>query len=158
MPDLPQQPEVGEAPRSSNDVVPWAGGFIRGFTRLWTSLVFVVNALCKADTLANKTSVPDLDETFYYETNSKALNVASGGAWEQVGPRRGAATITAGNTSVAVSLSPAEASASYRLSLSTNYDHGGVWWTAKATGGFTANVKNVAPVGGATIDYLILRD
>ena len=60
--------------------------------------------------------------------------------------------------SVAVTLSPAEADTSYRLTLSTNYNAGDLWWTSKATSGFTINTETVAPGGGATVDWLLTRD
>ena len=75
-----------------------------------------------------------------------------------VGPRRGSATIAAAGTSVAVTLSPAEADANYRLGLTTNYDNGGIWYTSKAASGFTVNVKTAAPGGGATVDWTLTRD
>lgn len=158
IPGLPQHPQIPPEPTGSEPIVRWGVSFQRAFQRLWTSTVYVINAICKIETLANRPSTPDLDETFFYESDSKALSVGSAGAWVQVGPRRGSATITAGNTSVAVTLTPNEPATTYRILLATNYDNGGIWWTSKAVTGFTVNVKTAAPGGGATVDWLVIRD
>jgi len=168
MPALPTHPQIPPEPsphksglhdvgKELHDLNAWGVSFQRAFVRLWISLVYVVNALCRSDTLANKPSTPDLDEVLFYETDSKALSVGSAGAWVQVGPRRGSATIASGNTSVAVALDPDEPADTYRLILTTSYDNGGIWWTSKATTGFTINVKT-APGSDATVDWMLLRD
>ena len=158
MPSLPQHPQLPPEPGGTTPIERWAASFQRAFQRMWTSALYVLNALCKIDTLANRPTLPDLNEIFFYETNSKALSIGSAGVWEQVGPRRGSATILAAATSVAVTLTPNEPNTSYRISLSTNYDHGRMWWTSKATTGWTVNVATAAPGGGATVDWLVLRD
>lgn len=164
MPGLPQQPLLPPTPtRAEARLDPaklhaWAESFTRAFARLWTTLTYVLNALCKVDTLANRPATPTLDEIFYFADNSKELFVADSGAWQMVGPRRGSATIAASGTSVTVTLSPAEANANYRLGLTTDYDNGGLWYTSKLAGSFVINVKTAAPGGGATVDWSLTRD
>lgn len=157
MPSLPQYPVLPPEPKDI-PAEKWGTALQRAFQRLWTSAIYVLNALCKADTLANRPTTPDLDETFFYETNSKALSVGSAGAWVQVGPRRGSVTVTAAAFTAAVTLTPNEADTSYRVVLGANYDNGGLWITSRATTGFTVNSKTAAPGGNGTVDYLIMRD
>ena len=158
MPGLPQAPQLPPEPSGTTPVERWGVSFQRTFRHLWTAAIYVVNAICKTDTLANRPSTPDLDETFYYETNSKALSVGSAGAWEQVGPRRGSATILAAATSVAVTLTPNEPAVTYRVVFGANFNNGGLWLTLRATTGFTINSATAAPGGGGLVDFLILRD
>ena len=92
-----------------------------------------------------------------WQSDTKQLFAGVAGAWENPGPRRGTATILAAATSVAVTLSPAENAATYYLELSANFNNGGLWWTLKATGGFTVNCATAAPGGGGTVDYTLWR-
>lgn len=158
MPSLPQHPQLPPEPGGTTPIERWGASFQRAFQRMWTSALYVLNALCKADTLANRPTLPDLDEIFYYETNSKALSVGSAGAWQQIGPRRGSATIAAAGTSVAVTLTPNEPATTYRVVFGADFNHGGIWLTLRATTGFTINCATAAPGGGGLVDYLVLRD
>ncbi|HAM54126.1 MAG TPA: hypothetical protein DCQ64_01395 [Candidatus Rokubacteria bacterium] len=159
MPNLPSQPILPgpDAPEGPS-LKRWGEGLVATLRRHWVQLTYVVNALSLVDTLANRTSTPGINHIFFTASDTKQTFVGVGGAWENVGPRRGSATLTAGNSSVAVTLSPAEADTSYRLTLSTNYNAGDLWWTSKATSGFTINTETVAPGGGATVDWLLTRD
>lgn len=159
MPSLPRQatfpgPEQADLPGFKR----WGEAIAAALRHQWTQLTYVVNALSLVDTLANRTSTPGINHILFTASDTKQTFVGIAGAWQNVGPRRGSATITAGNTSVSVTLSPAEPNANYRLSLSTNYDHGRMWWTNKAVGGFDVTVITAAPGGGATVDWLLTRD
>lgn len=158
MPGLPQHPQLPPEPKGDTPTDKWGVAFQRAFHHLWTAALYVVNALVKADTLANRPTTPDLDEILYYETNSKALSVGSAGAWVQVGPRRGSVTVLSGATTAAVTLTPNEADTGYRVVFGANFNNGGIWLTSRATTGFTVNVATAAPVGNGTVDYLTLRD
>ena len=159
MPDLPAQIVLPPmTPDAANATAGWAMGLQQTLTRLWAQLHFVVNGLSKVDTLANRRSTPIFNEAFFTASNTKQTFAGVAGVWENVGPRRGSATILAAATTVAVTLSPAEPDANYRLSLSTNYSHGGLWWTLKATTGWTINAATAAPGGGATVDWTLTRD
>lgn len=63
----------------------WAGNFHLAVARMWTALVYVVNALCKADTLANRPTTPVLNEIFFVATDTDQVFVAVAGAWKEVG-------------------------------------------------------------------------
>lgn len=70
----------------------------------------------------------------------------------------GIATITSGNTTVAVTHNLA--TASYRISLTPNGSNpGGFWWvTAKTGTSFTINVSVAAPVGGTAFDWTARKE
>lgn len=59
--------------------------FQRAFRRLWTSFTFVVNALVKVDTLANRTSTPDIDEIFFVASDTYQMYVGIDAVWAAVG-------------------------------------------------------------------------
>ena len=106
-------------------------------------VVYILNALSQADTLANRTALPDIDHILFYASDSKQTFVGTAGAWQNVGPRRGSATISAGSSTVAVTLTPNEPNANYRISLTGSAEIGGLWYTSKAASGFTINMATV---------------
>lgn len=152
MPALPTTPTL---PDPERDHAGWAALFLRAFQGLWTRLIFTVNALCKVDTLANRTDEPDLDETFFVVSDTKQLFAGVSGAWQNVGPRRGQATITNPDTTATVTLSPAEPDTAYHVELTPNYATT-VFWSGKATGQFVVNV-GTAPGATGLVDWALWR-
>lgn len=158
MPNLSQQ--VILPPRVPPGPVPhtWVASFYSALVRLWTQLIYVVNALSKVDTLANRPDTPDIDHIFFTASDTGQTFVAIDGEWEPVGPRHGSVAMGAAASTAAVTLSPAEPDTDYRVSLSPSYNAGGLWYTTKATTGFTVNAATAAPGGGGTIDWFLQRD
>src|SRR3990167_9358827 len=95
MPSLPRQPNLPSDPihihaghqveHRLKDMLDWAAAFQRAFIQLWTSMVYVVNALSKVDTLANQTTTPDVDEIFFVGSDTYQQYVGSDGAGAAVG-------------------------------------------------------------------------
>ena len=85
MPALPQHPQIPHEPGGTSPVEKWGVSFQRAFLRLWISLVYVVNALCKVDTLANRTATPVLSETFFVASDTYQEYVGIAGVWAAVG-------------------------------------------------------------------------
>lgn len=85
MPAVPQHPQLPPEPTSTDGLVRWAVSFQRAFQRLWTTTVYVLNALSKVDTLANRTATPDIDETFFIASDTYQQYVGIGGTWAAVG-------------------------------------------------------------------------
>lgn len=159
---MPQVPEIlllPPVPDEAKDIAlaKWGGELLRAITRMWVEMTYTYNALCRVDTLANRTSTPDLNESFFIASDTQQVFGGVAGAWNNAGPRRARATVTASGTSVAVTLSPAENAATYSLTFAPSYNAGAVWYTAKATTGFTINVATAAPAGGGTVDWTLWR-
>ena len=55
------------------------------FGRLWSLLVYTVNAACKVDTLANRTSTPVLNEILFVASDTYQEYVGVAGVWSAVG-------------------------------------------------------------------------
>ena len=121
-------------------------------------LIFVVNTLSRVDTLANRSATPALDHIFFYASDTKQSFVGSAGAWENVGPRRGSATIADSGTTVAVTLTPNEPDANYGVYTEVGFDTGGWWITSKATTGFTININTAASGGNGGVRWTLVRD
>lgn len=123
MPQLAQQPILPGLPHTNDpdQLFQWANGFQKAFRRLWTEMLYTLNSLCRVDTLANRTSSPALNETFWITSDTSQLWGGVSGAWTNVGPRRGLASITNGASSVTVSLSPVEPDASYIVTGTATY-------------------------------------
>jgi len=85
MPSLPQHPHLPPEPKGDAPVERWGVSFQRAFQRLWTSMVYVLNALCKVDTLANRSATPTLNETFFVASDTDQTFVGVAGAWKEVG-------------------------------------------------------------------------
>ena len=85
MPGLPEHPQLPPEPRGTTPVERWGASFQRAFQRMWTSALYVLNALCKADTLANRPTLPDLNEIFYVASDTDQTFVGGAGAWREVG-------------------------------------------------------------------------
>lgn len=158
MPRLPQQPILASPDGTTGpELRAWGDGLVASIRRLWTMLTYTVNALCRVDTLANRTSTPTINEIFFVASDTLQLFVGVAGAWQNAGPRRARTTIAESATSAAVTFSPAENAATYSLTFAPSYNAGAVWYTAKATSGFTINVSTAAPVGGGTVDWTLWR-
>ena len=158
MPDLPQHialPRLGA--QALEEVERWGNSLIQQWIRVWSLAIQTVNALSRVDTLANRPTTPALDHVFFTTSDSKQTFVGVSGAWENVGPRRGSATITNPATTAAVTLTPNEANANYRLAFLPDYNAGAVWHTAKASTGFTVNVVTTPGVSGV-VDWQLTRD
>ena len=123
MPALAQQPRMPSIPdiEDPKQLAQWVDSFHRTFQRLWTEMMYTLNALCKVDTLANRSATPALDETFFVSSDTSQLWGGVSGAWVNVGPRRGLASITNAASSVTVTLSPAEPNASYIVTATPTY-------------------------------------
>ena len=85
MPGLPQAPQLPPEPSGTTPADRWGVSFQRAFRHLWTAAIYVVNAICKADTLANRPSTPDLDEIFFVASDTDQVFVGVSGAWKEVG-------------------------------------------------------------------------
>lgn len=158
MPSLPQQPILASPHGATGpELRAWGDGLVASWRRMWTMLTFTLNALSKVDTLANRTTTPGQNEIFFTTSNTKETFIGVAGAWQMVGPRRGSVTMTSGATTAAVTLSPATADTSYRLSLTPSWNAGAIWYTAKATTGWTVNV-GTAPGADSTVDWSLTRD
>ena len=98
MPELPQFPlftarqregvQIVGRPTTTDDLVTWLNSFESAIQRLWTSLVFVVNALSRTDTAANKPTTPELNDILFTETDTNQTYVAVAGAWKSLGGQR----------------------------------------------------------------------
>ena len=158
MPDIPRQLSLPRfTGKDVGEVETWGDNLIAAFIRVWTILVQTVNALSQTDTLAVRQSVPDLDHIFFTESDSLVTSVAVAGVWEHVGPRRGNVTINNPATTVAVTLTPNEPDANYRIAPGADYNAGFVWTTVKATTGFTLNVTT-SPGASGVLDFMLMRD
>lgn len=164
MPQLPEIPDLPQVKRPSaqqdvtlSDVQQWSRVLVASLSRLWTNMAYTYNALLRVDTLANRTATPDLDESLFVTSDTNQLFAGVSGAWQNAGPRRGRTTVAEAATTAAVTLSPAENATTYSLSLTPSYNAGAVWYTAKATSGFTINVATAAPAGGGTVDWTLWR-
>ena len=124
MPQLPQQPRMPSIPDATDDLhqlSQWVDSFHRTFQRLWTEMMYTLNALFVIDTLANRSSTPALNESFFVSSDTSQLWGGVAGAWVNVGPRRGLASIGNGASSVTVALSPVEPDASYIVTATATY-------------------------------------
>lgn len=158
MPALPQQsillsPDGATGPA----LVQWGAGLVASLRRVLTMVIHTLNALSITDTLANRTATPGQNHILFTASNTKQLFVGVAGAWENAGPRRGQATVAEAATTSAVTLSPAENLTTYILTFLPSYDAGRIWYTSKATSGFTVNVTTAAPAGGGTVDWTLWR-
>lgn len=142
---------------SGPELHKWGDGLVASLRRLLTMMLHTVNALSIVDTLANRTSTPGQNHILFTASNTKETFIGVSGAWQMVGPRRGSVTMTSGATTAAVTLSPATADTSYRLALTPSWNAGSIWYTAKATTGWTVNVTT-APGSDSTVDWLLTRD
>lgn len=164
---MPQLPEIPNLPRlrpkahvddvSLDDVAQWTRQLNTTLARLWTNMVYTYNALFRTDTLANRTTTPDLNESFFGASDTKQLFGGVDGAWENLGPRRGRQAVAEAAATATVTLSPAENATTYSLTFAPSYNAGAVWYTAKATGSFVINVATVGPAGGGTVDWTLWR-
>lgn len=158
MPELPNNPLLPQHPAGgAPETKTWTSSFMHTLGRIWAELIFVVNALCKVDTLANRRSTPEMNEGFFAASDTRQLFVGISGTWENLGPRRGTATVAEAATTVAVSLSPAEPDDSYVVNATPEDNLGSVWITSKATSGFTINVSTAAGAGGDTVGWTLWR-
>lgn len=93
MPSLPQYPDIPQPPRENTLIARWAVAFTAAYTRLWTMTMYVLNGLSQVDTLANRTSEPDLDHIFFTASNTGQTFVGISGVWTPV-PRDGGLNTT----------------------------------------------------------------
>ena len=77
---LPQHPSGG-----AQETKTWSSGFLQTLGRVWSELVFTVNALSRVDTLANRRTTPQLNESFFVASDTHQQYVGIAGAWAAVG-------------------------------------------------------------------------
>jgi len=121
MPSLPQQPQLPATATPETPEGRWITSFVKSFQQLYFQLTYVLNTMCRVDTLANRPATPVLNETFFIPSNTSQLYAAVSDAWVNVGPRRGLTAIGNGASSVTITLSPAEANASYIVTATPTY-------------------------------------
>jgi hypothetical protein len=86
MPGLPQHPQLPPPPRRGlTPAETWGANFQEAFSRLWTETLYVINALSRVDTLANRSSTPELDEIFFTASDTGQTFIAVSGAWRELG-------------------------------------------------------------------------
>jgi hypothetical protein len=153
MPSLPQQPTLPD-----HRAKEWPQQLTGALIQTLRPMTRVINLLCQVGTQAQRPAVPDLDEIFYHASDTGETYVGVDGAWQNIGTRRGSASVTAGASTASVTFSVASTTASYRVSLTPDWNAGGMWVTSKATTGFTVNAATVAPGGGGTVDWMLQRD
>lgn len=85
MPAIATNPQMPDAPQEASAAPNWISTFLQMFVRLYTTLAYTLNALCKVDTIANRTSTPALDEIFFVASDTYQLYVGSSGVWVAVG-------------------------------------------------------------------------
>lgn len=88
MPSLPDHAALPQPPREDTSASRWIVRFVATFTALWTSLIYVVNGMSQVDTLANRTSEPDLDHALFTASNTGQTFVGVSGVWTPM-PRDG---------------------------------------------------------------------
>ena len=158
MPSLPSNPMLPQHPQGGTpETKTWSGNFTHTLGRIWSELVFTVNTLCRVDTLANRRTTPQLNESFFAASNTRQLFVGVAGTWENVGPRRALATIANTATSVTVTLTPAEPDTSYLVVATAEDNLGAIWITSKLAGSFVINSAVAAGVGGDTVGWTLWR-
>ena len=84
MPALPPNPALPAPPAD----IPAHGWILRWndlFSRLWSTLIYTVNAVCKVDTLANRTSTPALNEIIFVASDTYQEYAGIAGVWAAVG-------------------------------------------------------------------------
>ena len=121
MPSLPQQPQLPATATPETPEGRWITSFVKSFQQLYFQLTYVLNTMCRVDTLANRPATPTLNETFFIPSNTSQLYAAVSDAWVNVGPRRGLPALGNGASSVTITLSPAEADASYIVTAMPTY-------------------------------------
>ena len=121
MPSLPQQPQLPATATPETPEGRWITSFVKSFQQLYFQLTYVLNTMCRVDTLANRPATPALNETLFIPSDTSQLYGAVAGAWVNVGPRRGLTAIGNGASSVTITLSPAEANASYIVTATPTY-------------------------------------
>lgn len=155
MPSLPTLHIHSPEHHTHTDWKGWGLEVVQVLTNSWSGLIYVVNALCRVDALANRAATPDIDEILFVAQDTRQLYVAVNGLWENVGPRRGQATIANPATTAVVTLSTAEPDVNYHVLLTPSYDTT-VWWSGKQTGQFTVNVAT-APAALGFVDWVLWR-
>ena len=97
MPDTPQFPiftsRLRKRPLETVDervkrLEEWLDSFEPALQRLWTSSTFVLNAISKNDTAANRPATPELNEPFFTETDTNQTYIAVAGVWKSLGDQR----------------------------------------------------------------------
>ena len=111
MPSLPPNPSMSEPIK--DDPVLTMHRWNQFFGRIWSSLVFVVNALCKVDTLANRLATPPLNEIIFVASDTYQMYVGINGVWAAVG--RVGGTVTGAIPFVEISDADAPAANGARL-------------------------------------------
>ena len=142
MPDVPAIPRLPAPPsRDLDALATWAESLTSSLRQLWTPMVYTLNALCKVETLANRSSTPDLNEILFVASDTTQVFVAIDGAWVLVGGGAAHVNTTQVGTSAVVT---AETLMSYALPANVLSTNGRIimleaWGTTAAN----ANVKTM---------------
>jgi hypothetical protein len=94
----------------------------------------------------------------YTASDTKQSYVGVSGAWSNLGPRRGRVTMAGGETTLTVTLSPAEPNTNYSVMFSNNWQSGHIRWTAKNTGDFRLAWAGTAAAAGEILDWILVQD
>ena len=86
MPNLPSNPVFPQHPGGQYpETQSWVASFLHTFGRVLHDVIHTVNALCKVDTIANRTSAPQINEILFVASDTYQEYVGSAGAWVAVG-------------------------------------------------------------------------
>ena len=86
MPNLPSNPVFPQHPGGQyTETQGWVASFLLTFGRVLHNLIQTLNALCKVDTIANRSSAPQINEIFFVASDTYQEYVGIAGAWSAVG-------------------------------------------------------------------------
>lgn len=142
---------------SPSGLLKWSESLLAAIRRLWTTLIYTVNALSLVDTLANRTATPGQNHLIFTASDSLQTFVGVAGVWQNAGPRRGTVTVAEAATTATVTLSPAEPNTSYAPILTPQANVGNFWTSSLLAGSFVVNIETAPGVGGAVIGWTLWR-
>ena len=86
MPNLPSNPIFPQHPGGQYpETQSWVASFLHTFGRVLHDVIHTVNALCKVDTIANRSSAPQINEIFFVASDTYQEYVGIAGDWSAVG-------------------------------------------------------------------------
>ena len=162
MPNLPQAVVFSRLHTDNPILEKWSNGVTQEMKRVLEQAFQTVNALSMVDTIANRTSAPDLNDTIYTAQDTGVVFIGNQGVWETLTGFNGTiksitntdspytvtykdsvvlADATGGNITVAT---PAASTCTGRV------------WTVKKTDA-SANTVTIDPNGAETIDGAATR-
>ena len=108
MPNLPSNPAFQQHPSGqSTETQNWAASFLYALGRVLYNVIYTVNALCKVDTIANRSSAPQINEIFFVASDTYQQYVGIAGVWSAVGRTGGTVMGAVDFTEIADAAAPA---------------------------------------------------